>query len=149
MTEAALLLMMAYLTSKGLGVIRQSMFNALFGTGPEATAYFAAFRLPDTLFNLIAGGALSSAFIPIFISYEQRQGDREAWRLASLVFNVLLVSLTVVILLAELLAPQFVNTLLVPGLPALRKSADHHADAHHAPAPSDPGTGDDRHRHPQ
>jgi putative peptidoglycan lipid II flippase len=67
MTEAALLLMMAYLTSKGLGVIRQSLFNALFGTGPDATAYFSAFNLPDTLFDLIAGGALSSAFIPVFI----------------------------------------------------------------------------------
>lgn len=121
-TEAALLLMMAYLTSKGLGVIRQSLFNALFGTGPDATAYFAAFNLPDTLFNLIAGGALSSAFIPVFISYEQRQGNREAWRLASLVFNVLLVSFAAVILLAELLAPQFVNTLLVPGLPPYEKA---------------------------
>ena len=121
-TEGALLLMMAYLTSKGLGVVRQSLFNALFGTGPQATAYFAAFNLPDTLFNLIAGGALSSAFIPIFIRYEQRLGDREAWRLASLVLNVLLVGLTAVILLAELFAPQFVSTLLVPGLPPAQKA---------------------------
>jgi len=113
---------MAYLTSKGLGVIRQSIFNALFGTGPDATAYFAAFRLPETLFNLIAGGALTSAFIPVFISYEQRHGQREAWRLASLIFNLLLVSLTALVLLAELLAPQFVNTLLVPGLPTYEKA---------------------------
>ncbi len=67
MTEATLLIMMAYMTSKGLGVIRQLIFNVLFGTGPAATAYIAAFKLPDTLFNLIAGGALSSALIPIFI----------------------------------------------------------------------------------
>ncbi len=121
-TEAALILTMAYLTSKGLGVIRQSLFNSLFGTGPDATAYFAAFRLPDTLFNLIAGGAMSSAFIPVFISYEKQQGQQEAWRLASLVFNILLVSLTALVLLAELLAPQFVNTILVPGLPSYERS---------------------------
>lgn len=121
-TEAALLLMMAYLASKGLGVLRQSIFNALFGTGPDATAYFAAFNLPDTLFNLIAGGALSSAFIPVFVGYEQQRGDREAWRLASLVLNVLMVSLVAVILLAELLAPQFVNNFLVPGLPPYEKA---------------------------
>jgi putative peptidoglycan lipid II flippase len=42
---------MAYMASKVLGVIRQVMFNALFGTDPDATAYYAAFRLPDTLFN--------------------------------------------------------------------------------------------------
>lgn len=116
-TEAAFLLMMAYLTSKGLGVIRQTLFNALFGTGPQATAYYAAFTLPDTLFNLIAGGAFSYAFIPVFLSYEKEHGQREVWRLASLVLNVLLVSLAVLVLIAEWLAPAFVNTILVPGLP--------------------------------
>ncbi len=107
---------MAYIASSMLGVIRQVMFNALFGTGPQATAYYAAFRLPDTLFNLIAGGALTHAFLPIFLSYDTQRGEREAWRLASLVFNVLLVSLTALVLLAEILTPAFVTKLLVPGL---------------------------------
>jgi peptidoglycan biosynthesis protein MviN/MurJ (putative lipid II flippase) len=121
-TEGALLLMMAYLTSKGSGVKRQSLFNVLFSTGSDVNAYFSAFNLPDTLFNPIAGGALSSAFIPIFIGYEQRHGNGEAWRLVSLVFNVLLMGLTAVILVAELLASRFVNTLLVPGLPPYEKA---------------------------
>ncbi len=107
---------MAYIASSMLGVIRQVLFNALFGTGPEATAYYAAFRLPNTLFNLIAGGALIHAFIPIFLSYDTKRGEREAWRLASLVFNVLLVSLTALVLMAEIVAPAFVSKLLVPGL---------------------------------
>ena len=105
-----------------LGVIRQVMFNALFGTGPQATAYYAAFRLPDTLFNLIAGGALIYAFIPIFLSYDTQRGEREAWRLASLVFNVLLVSLTAFVLVAEIVAPAFVTKLLVPGLPPFEQT---------------------------
>ena len=103
-----LLFSLAYVASKMLGLIRQVLFNALFGTGPQATAYYAAFRLPDTLFNLIAGGALISAFLPIFVSYETQRGEREARRLASLVFNVLLVSLTACVLLAELVAPALV-----------------------------------------
>lgn len=114
-TEAALLLIAAYLASRGLGVLRQSLFNALFGTGPAAVAYYAAFRLPDTLFNLIAGGALTHAFIPVFISQEKDRGQREAWRLASLVFNILLVALTIFVLIGEFLAPAFVNNILVPG----------------------------------
>lgn len=113
--EAAFLLMMAYLSSRGLGVVRQTIFNALFGTGPEANAYYAAFRLPDTLFNLIAGGALVQAFVPVFVSYEKVHGQREIWRLTSLVFNVLLVTLTGMVLIAELVAPVFVSHLLVPG----------------------------------
>lgn len=72
-------------------------------------------QLLYTLFNLIAGGALTYAFIPVFVSYEQENGPREAWRLASLVFNVLLVALTALVLLGEWLAPLFVNRFLVPG----------------------------------
>jgi len=113
--EAALLLMMAYISSRGLGVVRQTIFNAIFGTGPEANAYYAAFRLPDTLFNLIAGGALIQAFVPVFVSYEKQHGQAETWRLTSLVFNVMLVTLTAFLLVAEFLAPVFVNRLLVPG----------------------------------
>ncbi len=113
--EGALLLMSAYIASNMLGVVRQTILNALFGTGPEANAFYAAAQLPNTLFNLIAGGALTYAFIPVFISYERENGQREAWRLASLVFNVLLVVLTALVLLGEWLAPMFVNRFLVPG----------------------------------
>ncbi len=116
--EAALLLMLALLTSRGLGVVRQVIFNAIFGTGPEANAYYAAFQLPDTLFNLIAGGALSHAFIPVFLSYEKNKGQYEAWRLTSLVFNVLLVVLAIATIVGEFLTPAFVSHLLVPGYSA-------------------------------
>ncbi|GER81719.1 hypothetical protein KTAU_03570 [Thermogemmatispora aurantia] len=115
--EAALLLMLGILASKGLGVVRQALFNALFGTGPEANAYYAAYRLPDTLFNLVAGGALTQAFIPVFVAYQRRGDQREAWYLASLVFNVLLVALTILLLLGCLLTPAFVVHILVPGYP--------------------------------
>ena len=113
--EAAMLLIMGYLASKGLGVVRQTIFNALFGTSMQANAYYAASRLPDTLFDLIAGGALTHAFIPVFLSYEKDRGQREAWRLASLVFNVLLVALTALVFVSEFVAPAFVSRLLVPG----------------------------------
>ena len=113
--EAALLLIMAYLASRGLGVVRQGIFNALFGTGPVANAYIAAFRLPDALFNLIAGGALIQAFVPVFVSYGSEHGRGETWRLASLVLNVLLVALTGLVLIGEFAAPAFVDHWLVPG----------------------------------
>ncbi|HEU0002175.1 MAG TPA: murein biosynthesis integral membrane protein MurJ [Ktedonobacteraceae bacterium] len=120
--EAAVLLMAAYIASRGLGVIRQSMFNAIFGTGPAANAYYAAFRLPDFLFNLIAGGALSNALIPVFVSYDKDHGRRAAWRLVSLVFNVMLAALVVVLLVGELFTPDFVNHILVPGYPAAERA---------------------------
>lgn len=114
-TEAAVLLMLAFIASRGLGVGRQTLFNILFGTGPEANAYYAAARLPETLFDLVAGGALIHAFIPVFLSYEKDHGQSEAWRLTSLVFNSMLVALTLLVLVGELLTPAFVNAWLVPG----------------------------------
>ena len=120
--EAMFLLIMGYLASKGLGVVRQTIFNALFGTGLQANAYYAASRLPDTLFDLVAGGALTHAFIPVFLSYEKDRGQREAWRLASLVFNVLLVTLTALVLVSEFVAPAFVSRLLVPGYPPAQQA---------------------------
>lgn len=107
--------MLALITSRGLGVVRQLLFNILFGTGPAANAYYAAAYLPETLFDLVSGGALIHAFLPVFLSYERAHGQREAWRLTSLVFNMMLVALTLLLLIGEFLAPAFVNHWLVPG----------------------------------
>lgn len=120
--EATFLLILAFITSRGLGVIRQTLFNILFGTGPEANAYYAAAYLPETLFDLIAGGALSHAFIPVFLSHEKVHGQREAWRLTSLVFNMMLVALTLLVIIGEFLAPAFVNHWLVPGYSPMEQS---------------------------
>lgn len=51
-TEGVLLLIAGYLASRGLGIIRQTLFNAMFGAGVQASAYYAAYRLPDTLFEI-------------------------------------------------------------------------------------------------
>jgi putative peptidoglycan lipid II flippase len=120
--EAMALLITAYLASRGLGLVRQTLFNALFGTGPDATAYFAAVRVPDTLFDLVISGALSTALIPVFVSYRRNQGERAMWRLASLVLNYLLVFLAVVVVIGEFIAPAFVSHLLVPGYPAAEQA---------------------------
>ena len=121
-TEAAFLLLAAYIASKGFGVVRQALFNAQFGTGAAATAYYAAFRLPDTIFNLIAGGALTHAFIPVLLSQEKDHGKMAVWRLSSLVFNILLLFLVVSVIAGEFFAPAFVNNILVPGLPAQQRA---------------------------
>lgn len=115
--EATVLFLAAYLASHVLGLVRQIIFNAIFGAGPSANAYYAAFRLPDTLFSLVAGGALIQAFVPIFISYEKERGQGDTWRLVSLVLNVLIVALTAFVLVAEITAPLFVSHWLVPGYP--------------------------------
>lgn len=113
--EASFVLMASFLLSAMLGAARQVLFNAQFGISPEANAYYAAFRLPDTLFSLIAGGALSSAMIPVLLHIEREQGRATAARFVNLVLTTLLAVFALVVLLGELLAPQFVRTILAPG----------------------------------
>ncbi len=115
---ATIILMASFFFSALLGAVRQVLFNAKFGAGMDASAYYAAFRLPDTLFSLIAGGALSSAFIPVLLSARRDDGEEEAWRLTSLVLNTLLLFVLAITVLGELFTPLFVDHLLVPGYDA-------------------------------
>jgi putative peptidoglycan lipid II flippase len=113
--EAAFILMASFFFSAMLGAVRQVLFNAQFGAGNEASAYYAAFRLPDTLFSLIAGGALSSAMIPVLIGTVREDGERAGARLTSLVLSSLLAVFALIVLAGQVFAPAFVNGLLAPG----------------------------------
>jgi putative peptidoglycan lipid II flippase len=113
--QATVLLAASFFFSAALGAIRQVLFNAEFGAGSEASAYYAAFRLPDTLFSLIAGGALSSAMIPVLLSTLHEDGKEAAQRLTNLVLTSILAVFAVLCFLGVLLAPVFVNNLLAPG----------------------------------
>ncbi len=113
-TATAALLVGFYLASRVLGFVRQAVIASLFGVGPEADAWFAAFRIPDTLFTLFAGGALVSALIPVYMGYKD-SGDRaDLRRLASGLFNLVAVFMIVVGVLGVVFA-QPLTDLVVPG----------------------------------
>ena len=95
--EASLVLMVSYFASAILGAVRQLLLNRQFGADETAGAYYAAARLPEILFTLVAGGALSSAFIPVLIGTRRTDGEEAARRLTSLVLTSLLLVLTVAV----------------------------------------------------
>ncbi|MEZ4863668.1 MAG: murein biosynthesis integral membrane protein MurJ [Caldilineaceae bacterium] len=113
--EASFILMVSFFTSALLGAVRQILFNAQFGVGMEANAYYAAFRLPDTLFSLIAGGALSSAMIPVLLNTVRAEGEAAGARLIHLVLTSLLACFALLVLLVEFFAPTLVQRVLAPG----------------------------------
>jgi hypothetical protein len=113
--EASFVLMVSFFLSAALGAVLHVLFNAQFGIGMVANAYYAAFRLPDTLFSLIAGGALSSAMMPILIRTVQDDGPVIGAHFIQLVLTTLLTTFTAIVLVAELFAPLFVRSLLAPG----------------------------------
>ncbi len=82
----------------------------------EQDAFFAANRVSETLFTLLAAGALGSAFIPTFTGFLAKHQQGAAWRLASSIANLITLSLTLLAGLAALFAPQIIRYALAPGL---------------------------------
>ena len=112
---AAVLVAAGFLLSRLLGVVRTAVIAREFGTEPELAAYWVAFRLPDLIFQLVAGATLASAFIPTFMQAVTDRGEDVAWRLASSVLNLVFLVTLVFAVAAFLLAPVLVP-LLAPGL---------------------------------
>ena len=103
----------AMLLSKVLGLGRTAFFAYVFGATTQADAYVNAFALPDTIFTIVAGGALASAFIPVFADYMIEKRDREtAWHIASSALNISMLVLTVLAVLGIIFAPQFLDITL-------------------------------------
>jgi len=117
LAQASLILTVAALASRALGWLRLLVIGSQFGAGRELDAYFAAFRIPDAIFQLVVAGALSAALIPVFQSYRARADEAEAWRLASSVINLVLIALSAFSLLMAIFAPWIVP-LITPGFDA-------------------------------
>jgi putative peptidoglycan lipid II flippase len=115
LTIAALIVAAGFLGSRLLGLLRSVIIAKAFGTQPELDAYWVAFRLPDLVFQLLAGATLASAFIPTFAAVLARRGEDAAWRLASSVLNLVLLATVAFAVVAFLLAPQLIP-LMAPGL---------------------------------
>lgn len=110
--RAAALVMLAYLLVQTAGLLRNILVYRIFGAGEELDSFNAAIRVSELLFQLVAGGALGSAFIPTFTGLLTRGQRERAWKLASAVFNLLLIVLSGLSLVAALFAPQIVRHLL-------------------------------------
>lgn len=92
MAAAALLLAGSQLASRVLGYVREIVLAQLEGRSTQADAYFAAFLIPDLLNHLLAGGALSIAFIPFYTRALARGGEQEAERVLAVVLGTLSVA---------------------------------------------------------
>jgi putative peptidoglycan lipid II flippase len=107
---AAFLIAASSVLSRLVGVIRDHLLATHFGAGAQLDAYYAAFRLPDTLYNLLIVGALSSGFIPVFAEYFERRGKEEAMKLAARVLSLagwtLAAASILFIIFADVLVPH-------------------------------------------
>ncbi len=107
--------MIAYVLSSVISLARGVVILRAFGTGFENEAFWAANRVSETLFNLVAGGALASAFVPTFTGFLAKAQKENAWKLASAIINWVLVIISALAILAAIFAPLIVRYLLAPG----------------------------------
>jgi len=113
--RASIVMIAALIASRILGWLRLSVIGATFGATSQLDVFWAAFKIPDALFNLLVAGALASAFIPVFAGYLAKEREKEAWHVASSVMNVLILSLVALSALMWVLAPWLVPAIVAPG----------------------------------
>lgn len=104
--SGAAILMVAVFGSKFLGLIRDRLLVHNFTTA-EASVFFAAFKLPDLLFQLLIFGALSVAFIPVFTEYLHKKGEVEGFDFAANILNLSLVLFTAVAIVSFVFVSEF------------------------------------------
>jgi putative peptidoglycan lipid II flippase len=113
--RGAVIVILAYLITTPVRLLATILTAQTFGTGPSSEAFFASNRFAEILFNLVAGGALASAFIPTFTGLLAKKDQRTAWKLASAITNLVLFVLTLLSLLTIIFSRQVVHYILAPG----------------------------------
>jgi len=112
--RAALIVMAGMIVSRLLGYVRYKTIFYYFGRGPETDAFLGAFAVPDLIYILESGGALTAAFIPVFTRLLEKENKEEAWRLFSAIVNISLAVILPSIALGMAFAPQLTRA-IVPG----------------------------------
>ena len=102
------------LLSRFVGLFRDRIFASTFGAGNILDSYYAAFRIPDLLFNLLVLGTLSVAFIPVFTEYFLSD-SKEAIKISNTVLNVGFLGMSILCLILYFFVPELTAHFIAPG----------------------------------
>ena len=112
--SAAFVIAIAGILSRVLGLLRDRILASHFGAGDALDIYYAAFRVPDLIYNLLILGALSAAFIPVFTSLIAKDEEKEAWELVNTFLTTALLFLVILVGIFAIFAPYLVK-IITPG----------------------------------
>jgi putative peptidoglycan lipid II flippase len=116
LVRAGMIVSGAFLASRILGWVRVVVIGNVFGgESAQLDAFYAAFRIPDLMYQLVAAGALSAALIPMLAELFAADGRDRAWRLVSTIVNLMLIVLAILGALVVITAPWLVETVIAPG----------------------------------
>ncbi len=112
-TGAAFVISATTLISRFMGILRDRVLAHQYSTGPIIDAYYAAFKIPDLIYNLLIVGALTAGFIPTFTKLLENDKTK-AWKLASNILNIIGISL-ILLCSAGMIFSQQLSALIAPG----------------------------------
>ncbi len=114
LARAGIMVSAAYLAARVLGYVRVVVIGSTVGEGPELDAFFAAFRIPDLIFQLVAAGTVAAALVPMVAGELGTGRAGRAWRIVSTIATLMSVALVVLAGLAFIAAPWLVS-IITPG----------------------------------
>lgn len=121
--KASLILTLFFGVNKIVALFRQALIARQFGITPDIDAFNVSNNIPDLIFSIISGGALSLAFIPVLTEYFDKKGQRDAWKLFSQIANLVFFSTAILSLLVIVFAPTIIGSTLgvAPGFSSQQK----------------------------
>lgn len=122
--KASLILTIFFGVNKVVALLRQAIIARQYGITPEIDAFNISNNIPDLIFSIISGGALSLAFIPVLTEYFDKKGQSDAWKLFSQIANLVFVSTAVLSLLVAIFAPAIIGSSfgVAPGFSASQQT---------------------------
>ncbi|HRY27813.1 MAG TPA: murein biosynthesis integral membrane protein MurJ [Candidatus Moranbacteria bacterium] len=111
---AAFIISLAGIASRVLGLLRDRILAGQFGAGDTLDAYYAAFRIPDLIYNLVIIGALSAAFIPVFTQLITEKREEDGWKLSSGILSLQICITGILLVILAIFTPQLMH-LVTPG----------------------------------
>lgn len=115
--QAAGIIALGNVASRVLGLVRETVKADLFGAGGHVSALDTAMGIPNIVYELLVGGMVNSALIPVLSDYAAPERRAELWRLLSIILGIVSLAVCAFVLVGELLTPQLV-WLSAGGLPA-------------------------------
>jgi putative peptidoglycan lipid II flippase len=107
--RAAIIIAVGNLSSRALGLARETIKADLFGATGMVSAFEAATVIPSSLYNLLIGGVISAALVPVFSELAPKGRRQDLWYLASSLMTWITIVMSLVVILAEVLAAWVVK----------------------------------------
>ncbi len=103
--QAATVIALGNVSSRILGLIRETVISHLFGATGMVSAFRVASIVPTMIYDLLIGGMISAALVPVFSDYASPEKRQELWRLASALFTLVTIVFCLIVIALELVAP--------------------------------------------